>query len=90
MMNANLFAPDVVEIEEKYYLYYGVGLSNSGFGVAVADSPTGPFTYIGRVRYPESEKPAGWKDCHDGDMAFGYGIPAFSPKPGNGKCTVYP
>ena len=24
MMNANLFAPDVVEIEEKYYLYYGV------------------------------------------------------------------
>lgn len=88
MMNANLFAPDVVKIEKKYYMYYGVGLSNSGFGVAEADSPTGPFTYIGRVRYPKSEHPAGWKDCYDGiedgDMAFGKGIPAFGLKPGRG------
>lgn len=60
----------------------------SGFGVAEADSPIGPFTYIGRVRYPESEQPAGWKDCYDGiddgDMAFGKGIPAFGLKPGRG------
>ena len=42
--------------------------------MAVADSPVGPFEYVGRVRYPESEKPAGWRDgkdgLDDGDMAF--------------------
>lgn len=59
MMNSNMFAPDVIEIEGKYYMYYGVGLSRSGFGVAVSDSPVGPFEYIGRVRYPESEKKEG-------------------------------
>ena len=39
-------------VEGRYYMYYGEGLSHSGFGVAVADSPTGPFTYVGRVRLP--------------------------------------
>lgn len=77
MMNTHLFAPDVIEIDGKYYMYYGVGLSKSGFGVAVSDSPIGPFEYIGRVRYPDSEKPKGWKDgkdgINDGDLAFGYG-----------------
>ncbi|GAA1962134.1 family 43 glycosylhydrolase [Microbacterium deminutum] len=74
----NLFAPDVAEVAGRYYLYYGVGLSASGIGVAVADSPAGPFEYLGRVRYPDSEKPAGWIDDHDGiddgDMAFGGGV----------------
>lgn len=56
-----LFAPDVVQIDGRFYLYYGVGLSASGFGVAVADAPVGPFEYVGRVRYP------------DGDLAFGAG-----------------
>lgn len=77
MMNSHFFAPDVIEIEGKYYMYYGIGLAKCGFGVAVSDSPVGPFEYIGRVRYPESEKPAGWKDgkdgIDDGDFAFGYG-----------------
>ena len=73
-MKSHLFAPDVVEIDERFYLYYGVGVSESGIAVAVADSPVGPFEYVGRVRYPEDEKPAGWRDdtdgIDDGDMAF--------------------
>jgi len=72
-----LFAPDVLDIGGRFYLYYGVGLSATGFGVAVADSPTGPFEYVGRVRYPDGEKPADWKDdtdgIDDGDSAFGAG-----------------
>jgi hypothetical protein len=72
-----LFAPDVLDIDGRYYLYYGVGLSATGFGVAVSDAPTGPFEYVGRVRYPDSAKPAGWKDTadgiDDGDFAFGGG-----------------
>ena len=82
MMNSHLFAPDVIEMDGKYYMYYGVGLSKSGIGVAVSDSPTGPFEYIGRVRYPESEKPKNWKDgkdgIDDGDLAFGYGKSPFT------------
>ena len=81
-MKSHLFAPDVVEIEGKYYLYYGIGLSESGIAMAVADSPVGPFEYVGRVRYPESEKPAGWRDgrdgLDDGDMAFFGGRAAIS------------
>jgi hypothetical protein len=77
MMNAHMFAPDVIEIEGKYYMYYGVGLSKSGIGVVVSDHPAGPFEYVGRVRYPKSEHPDGWKDgkdgIDDGDMAFGHG-----------------
>lgn len=88
MMNANLFAPDVLEIEGKYYMYYGVGLSKAGFGVAFSDSPVGPFEYIGRVRYPESEKPTNWIDnkdgINDGDLAFGYGYSPIQLKPGRG------
>jgi hypothetical protein len=72
-----LFAPDVLDIDGRYYLYYGIGMSTTGIGVAVSDSPTGPFEYVGRVRYPDSAKPAGWKDdkdgIADGDLAFGGG-----------------
>jgi hypothetical protein len=78
---SGLFAPDVIRIDDIYYLYYGVGMSRSGFGVATAASPTGPFEYVGRVRYPESEKPSGWQDdqdgIHDGDWAFGKGLGMF-------------
>lgn len=73
-LKSHLFAPDVIEIDNRYYLYYGVALSESGIALAVADSPVGPFEYVGRVRYPESEKPASWRDdkdgIDDGDMAF--------------------
>jgi hypothetical protein len=79
---SGLFAPDVIQLGDAYYLYYGVGLSRSGFGVATATSPTGPFEYVGRVRYPEADKPAGWRDdqdgIDDGDWAFGKGVGMFS------------
>jgi hypothetical protein len=75
---SGLFAPDVIRVDDAYFLYYGVGLSRSGLGVATAASPTGPFEYAGRVRYPEADKPAGWRDdqdgIEDGDWAFGQGI----------------
>jgi hypothetical protein len=78
---SGLFAPDVIQIDDTYLLYYGVGMSRSGFGVATATSPTGPFEYVGRVRYPEADKPAGWKDdqdgIDDGDWAFGKGAGPF-------------
>lgn len=84
----SLFAPDVIEVKGRYYLYYGVGLSSAGIGVAVADSPAGPFEYLGRVRYPHSEKPADWIDDHDGiddgDMAFGGGIAVLERPNGRG------
>jgi hypothetical protein len=87
-----LFAPDVIEIDGSYYLYYGVGMSRSGFGVAVASAPTGPFDYIGRVRYPDSEKPEGWQDdedgIDDGDWAFGKGVGIFHR--GRPALTQYP
>lgn len=39
--DAELYAPDLAEKDGKYYLYYD--LSDWTEGVAVADSPTGPF-----------------------------------------------
>ena len=78
---SGLFAPDVIRIDDAYFLYYGVGMSRSGFGVATATSPTGPFDYLGRVRYPEAHKPPGWRDdqdgIDDGDWAFGKGTGPF-------------
>src|SRR6516164_8744082 len=32
-----LFAPDVLEIDGRYYMYYGVGMSATGFGVAASE-----------------------------------------------------
>ena len=71
-----LFAPDVVEVKGRWYLYYGVGMSGAGIGVAVADQPTGPFNYLGRVHYPG---PADLTDV-DGDDEFllGKGQPMFT------------
>jgi arabinoxylan arabinofuranohydrolase len=81
-IKSHLFAPDVVELDGKFYLYYGIGLSESGIAMAVADSPVGPFEYVGRVRYPESAKPVGWNDgkdgIDDGDKAFFGGRAAIS------------
>lgn len=82
-LKSHLFAPDVIELDGRYYLYYGVALERSGIAVAVADSPTGPFEYLGRVRYPEDDRPAGWRDdadgIADGDRAFAAGRPALGP-----------
>lgn len=48
-----LFALDVIQVGPHWYLYYGVGMSGAGIGVAVADAPTGPFKYLGRVTSPD-------------------------------------
>ncbi len=48
-----LFAPDVVEKDGKYYLYaYIVGSKGC---VGVSDHPEGPFTLLGRYRYEEAD-----------------------------------
>ena len=47
-----LFAPDVVQgTDGRYYLYYCLRLLPE-FGVAVSDSPAGPFTFYGHVQWP--------------------------------------
>jgi hypothetical protein len=42
-----LFAPDAIERDGKYYLYFC--LSDDSEGVAVASSPLGPFALVGRL-----------------------------------------
>lgn len=83
--NQYLYAPDVIEIDGIFYMYYGVGLAGGGFGVATATSPAGPFEYLGRVRFPDCEKSAGWRDTADGivdgDMAFGGDRPMMQLNP---------
>ncbi|HUC93083.1 MAG TPA: family 43 glycosylhydrolase [Paenibacillus sp.] len=47
-----LWAPDISRFNGKYYLYYSFstwGDPNPGIGVAVADSPTGPFEDRGKL-----------------------------------------
>ncbi|MDO4272251.1 MAG: family 43 glycosylhydrolase [Eubacteriales bacterium] len=47
-----LFAPDVaVGADGRYYLYYAFDFMGIT-GVAVGDSPTGPFEFYGHVHYP--------------------------------------
>ncbi len=54
-----LFAPDVAcGPDGRYYLYYG--LSDIQYiGVAVSDSPSGPFLFYGHVQYADGSLPAG-------------------------------
>ena len=55
-----LYAPDVVEKDGKYYLFaYIIGTRGC---VAVADRPEGPFTLLGKYRYtmPERVCVNGW------------------------------
>lgn len=59
-----LFAPDLVENNGKYYLYYGLDDAKY-ISVAVADQPEGPFTYYGTVHYPDGTE---WGD-REGDAA---------------------
>lgn len=85
MFNQYLYAPDVVEINGSYYLYYGVAMSGAGIAVAKASHPTGPFAYVGRVRYPKHAKPSSWKDSFhglfDGDRILGDGMPMIQLNP---------
>ncbi|MBD1420720.1 family 43 glycosylhydrolase [Sphingobacterium chuzhouense] len=47
-----LWAPDINYIHDKYYLYYSMstwGDDNPGIGLAIADSPKGPFVDQGKL-----------------------------------------
>ena len=45
----SFWAPEVIKIEDKFYLHYTAGRNDNikRIGIAVSDSPTGPFTDIG-------------------------------------------
>ena len=45
-----LFAPDVTKKGDRYYLYY-CPCNTRSIGVAVSDTPEGPFEFLGHVRY---------------------------------------
>lgn len=48
-----LFAPDVVQgTDGRYYLYYCLRMRQE-FGVAVSDSPAGPFAFYGHIVRPD-------------------------------------
>ena len=47
-----LWAPDIVKVNDKFHLYYSISIwddPNPGIGVAVADSPIGPFIDYGQI-----------------------------------------
>ncbi len=51
--NNYMYAPDItVGPDGRYYLYYTLDMTGT-MAVAVADNPTGPFDYYGRVHYPD-------------------------------------
>lgn len=52
--NNELFAPDVVEKDGKYYLY--AYIVNAKGCVAVSDCPEGPFTLLSKYRYTISDE----------------------------------
>ncbi len=62
-----LWAPDVTKGPNgRYYLYYCLSMYPE-IGVAVSDSPAGPFTFYGHVKKPSSET------LHD-DLPFDPGV----------------
>lgn len=47
-----IWAPDIVKVSEKYHLYYSISIwhdKDPSIGVAVADSPLGPFIDKGKI-----------------------------------------
>ena len=47
-----IWAPDIAQVNGKYHLYYAFSMwadPNPGIGLAIADSPAGPFTDIGKL-----------------------------------------
>lgn len=56
-----LFAPDVAQgVDGRFYLFYAFDFMGM-MGVAVADTPTGPFEYLGHVSWPDGT-PYGRRD----------------------------
>ncbi|MEV5025674.1 family 43 glycosylhydrolase [Paenibacillus sp. LPE1-1-1.1] len=65
--NGGVWAPDVVRYKDKYYMYYTLsvwGDQNPGIGVAVSDSPAGPFEDKGKLFVSEE------MDAYSIDAAF--------------------
>lgn len=57
--HARMYAPDVVQGPDgRYYMYYGTSVIEYT-GVAVSDSPAGPFEYYGKVLNPDGSHIAG-------------------------------
>lgn len=77
-----LWAPDVVRGKDgKFYMYYCCSF-NPEIGVAVSDSPAGPFTFYGHVRYPKSI--LNGKTLHEG-FPFDPGVLVDD----DGRCYLY-
>lgn len=49
-----MFAPDCIEKDGIYYLYYGLDNSKT-ISVATSLTPEGPFTFYGNVKHPNGE-----------------------------------
>lgn len=72
--NGNLWAPAAIEVKQKdgsykYFLYYSANPKGKGgkkMGVAVADSPVGPFVDFGKPIVEKS--PVGWGQQIDVDV----------------------
>ncbi len=47
-----MFAPDCIEKDGSYYLYYGLDNSKT-ISVATSSNPEGPFTFYGHVHHPD-------------------------------------
>ena len=47
-----MFAPDCIEKEGTYYLFYGLDNSKT-ISVATSNTPQGPFTFYGNVHHPD-------------------------------------
>ena len=66
-----LFAPDVVQGPDgRYYLYYAYDFMGV-MGVAVSDSPAGPYTYHGHVQYSDGKK---WGSRKGDEFPFDPGV----------------
>ena len=50
--NRYMFAPDCIEKEGTYYLFYGLDNSKT-ISVATSNTPEGPFTFYGNVHHPD-------------------------------------
>ncbi len=66
-----IWAPDVVKVGNRYHLYYAFsvwGDVNPGIGLAVADTPAGPFNDLGKlflsdeIKVPNSIDPFYWEE----------------------------
>ncbi len=78
--NGGLWAPDINFLNGKYYLYYSCstwGDANPGIGLAIADSPEGPFSDQGKlftsydIDVPNSIDPSLFKEEDDNFLIWG-------------------